>query len=82
MIHLTRAMEFVTTKTETEALLLEINLIEQLKPRASTCSCATTRASRKEILIRRDHPATRIKKYREARFDPRRPFRPSPRPGR
>jgi hypothetical protein len=30
MVHLTRSMEFVTTKTETEALLLEINLIKSL----------------------------------------------------
>ena len=33
MVDLTRSMEFVTTRTETDALLLEINLIKQLKPR-------------------------------------------------
>ena len=33
MISQTAAMEFVTTATETEALLLEANLIKQLKPR-------------------------------------------------
>lgn len=33
MIVDTAAMEFVTTQTETEALLLETNLIKQLKPR-------------------------------------------------
>src|SRR5579862_9990581 len=33
MVDLTRSMEFVTTRTETDALLLEINLIQQLKPR-------------------------------------------------
>jgi len=33
MISETAAMEFVTTATETEALLLEANLIKQLKPR-------------------------------------------------
>jgi len=33
MISATAAMEFITTETETEALLLEANLIKQLKPR-------------------------------------------------
>ena len=33
MISATASMEFITTETETEALLLESNLIKQLKPR-------------------------------------------------
>jgi excinuclease UvrABC nuclease subunit len=33
MIAQTAAMEFVTTRTETEALLLEANLIKRLRPR-------------------------------------------------
>jgi excinuclease ABC subunit C len=33
MVALTRSMEFVTTHTEAEALLLECNLIKQLQPR-------------------------------------------------
>ena len=33
MISLTATMEFVVTETETEALLLEANLIKKLKPR-------------------------------------------------
>ena len=33
MVSLTRAMEFVTTRTEADALLLESNLIKRLKPR-------------------------------------------------
>ena len=33
MIQATASMEFITTETETEALLLEANLIKQLKPR-------------------------------------------------
>ena len=36
MIAATASMEFVTTRTESEALLLEANLIKRLKPR-STC---------------------------------------------
>ena len=44
MIAGTVTMEFVTTKTETEALLLEANLINGCA-RASTCCCATTSRS-------------------------------------
>ena len=64
MVHLTRSMEFVTTKTETEALLLEINLIKQLKPRFNVL--LRDDKSFPEILIRRDHPAAQIRKHRGA----------------
>jgi excinuclease ABC subunit C len=68
MVHLTRAMEFVTTKTETEALLLEINLIKQLKPRFNVL--LRDDKSFPEILIRRDHPAPQIRKHRGAHSIP------------
>jgi excinuclease ABC subunit C len=68
MIHLTRAMEFVTTKTETEALLLEINLIKQLKPRFNVQ--LRDDKSFPEILIRRDHRAPQIRKHRGAHTIP------------
>jgi excinuclease ABC subunit C len=64
MVHLTRAMEFVSTKTETEALLLEINLIKQLKPRFNVQ--LRDDKSFPEILIRRDHRAPQIRKHRGA----------------
>ncbi|MDB5458537.1 MAG: uvrC [Caulobacteraceae bacterium] len=62
MVHLTRAMEFVTTKTETEALLLESNLIKRLKPRFNVV--LRDDKSFAEILIRRDHAAPQIRKHR------------------
>jgi len=68
MLHLTRAMEFVTTKTETEALLLEINLIKQLKPRFNVQ--LRDDKSFPEILIRRDHRAPQIRKHRGAHSVP------------
>jgi excinuclease ABC subunit C len=43
-IEATAAMEFVSTRTETEALLLEANLINA-SVRASTSCCATTSRS-------------------------------------
>ncbi len=68
MVHLTRSMEFVTTKTETEALLLEINLIKQLKPRFNVL--LRDDKSFPEILIRRDHRAAQIRKHRGAHSIP------------
>jgi excinuclease ABC subunit C len=68
MVHLTRAMEFVSTKTETEALLLEINLIKQLKPRFNVQM--RDDKSFPEILIRRDHRAAQIRKHRGAHTIP------------
>ncbi len=64
MVHLTRAMEFTTTRTETEALLLESNLIKTLKPRFNVV--LRDDKSFAEILIRRDHPAPQIRKHRGA----------------
>jgi excinuclease ABC subunit C len=68
MVHLTRSMEFVSTKTETEALLLEINLIKQLKPRFNVQ--LRDDKSFPEILIRRDHRAAQIRKHRGAHTIP------------
>jgi excinuclease ABC subunit C len=62
MVHLTRAMEFTTTRTETEALLLESNLIKRMKPRFNVV--LRDDKSFAEILIRRDHPAPQIRKHR------------------
>jgi excinuclease ABC subunit C len=62
MVHLTRAMEFTTTRTETEALLLESNLIKRLKPRFNVV--LRDDKSFAEILIRRDHAAPQIRKHR------------------
>ena len=64
MVNLTRAMEFVSTKTETDALLLESNLIKRLKPRFNVV--LRDDKSFPEILLRRDHPAPQIKKHRGA----------------
>lgn len=62
MISLTASMEFVVTDTETEALLLEANLIKRLKPRFNIL--LRDDKSFPYIVIRRDHPAPQIMKYR------------------
>jgi len=64
MVHLTLSMEFVTTKTETEALLLEINFIKSLKPRFNVL--LRDDKTFPEILIRRDHVSPQIRKHRGA----------------
>lgn len=64
MIMLTRAMEFVVTETESEALLLEASLIKSLKPRFNVL--LRDDKSFPYILIRRDtkNDAPQIVKYR------------------
>jgi len=65
MIALTHAMEFVTVRTEAEALLLEANLIKRFKPRFNVLM--RDDKSFPYILIRRDTPAPQILKHRGAR---------------
>ena len=67
MISLTRAMEFVVTETETEALLLEASLVKSLKPRFNVL--LRDDESFPYILIRRNHEAPQIKKYRGSKQD-------------
>ena len=65
MISGTVTMEFVTTKTETEALLLEANLIKRLRPRFNVL--LRDDKSFPFILITSDHWASQILKHRGAR---------------
>jgi excinuclease ABC subunit C len=65
MISLTCSMEFVTVRTEPEALLLEANLIKRFKPRFNVLM--RDDKSFPYILIRRDTPAPQILKHRGAR---------------
>lgn len=67
MISLTRAMEFVVTESETEALLLEASLVKSLKPRFNVL--LRDDKSFPYILIRRNHEAPQIKKYRGSKQD-------------
>ena len=65
MIANTCSMEFVTTKTEPEALLLEANLIKRLKPRYNVI--LRDDKSFPYILIAKDHKVAQITKHRGAR---------------
>ncbi len=65
MIHETAEMLFVTTASETEALLLESNLIKQLKPRYNVSY--RDDKSFPNILLRQDHPFPQLLKHRGAR---------------
>jgi excinuclease ABC subunit C len=65
MIAATASLEFVTTRTETEALLLEANLIKRLRPRFNVLM--RDDKSFPYIVITRDHPAPQILKHRGAR---------------
>ena len=65
MIADTASMEFVTTATEIEALLLEANLIKRLKPRYNVV--LRDDKSFPFILIARDHAVPQILKHRGGR---------------
>jgi excinuclease ABC subunit C len=68
MVALTRTVEFIVTRTETEALLLEANLIKRLRPRFNV----TLRDDKSfpYIVITTDHWAPQILKHRGARTRP------------
>lgn len=65
MILSTASMEFVTVRTEAEALLLEANLIKRFKPRFNVLM--RDDKSFPYILISRDHGAPAVMKHRGAR---------------
>jgi len=65
MVRETTHMEFVTTRTETEALLLEANLIKRLRPRFNVL--LRDDKSFPYILISGDHRAPALLKHRGAR---------------
>jgi excinuclease ABC subunit C len=74
MISETASMMFLTTRTETEALLLEQNLIKQLKPRYNVL--LRDDKSFPNILLTGHHPYPQIRKHRGARKDKGRYFGP------
>lgn len=68
MVAATATLEFVSTRSETEALLLEANLIKRLRPRFNVL--LRDDKSFPYILITKDHPAPQILKHRGARSRP------------
>ncbi len=65
MIRATASMMFLTTQTEAEALLLEQNLIKQLKPRYNVL--LRDDKSFPNILVSKEHAFPQIKKHRGAK---------------
>ena len=65
MIRETAAMMFLTTRTETEALVLEQNLIKQLKPKYNVL--LRDDKSFPNILVSKTHAFPQIKKHRGAK---------------
>ncbi|MFZ8951922.1 MAG: excinuclease ABC subunit UvrC, partial [Alphaproteobacteria bacterium] len=74
MVSETRSMQIVTTHTEVEALLLEINLIKQLMPRYNVL--LRDDKSFPHILIARDHEFPQLVKHRGAQKRPGNYFGP------
>jgi len=67
MISDTASMMFLTTKTETEALLLEQNLIKQLKPKYNVL--LRDDKSFPNILVPKNHDFPQVKKHRGKRSE-------------
>jgi excinuclease ABC subunit C len=67
MVHETRAMEFVRTRSEVEALLLESNLIKRLKPRYNVS--LRDDKSFPYIELTSSHEFPRLAKHRGSRSD-------------
>ncbi|MFV0386455.1 excinuclease ABC subunit UvrC, partial [Paracoccus sp. (in: a-proteobacteria)] len=67
MIRETHSMMFLTTRTETEALLLEQNLIKQLKPRYNVL--LRDDKSFPNILVAKSHDFPQIRKHRGAKSE-------------
>jgi excinuclease ABC subunit C len=65
MIFATASMEFVRTETESEALLLEANIVKRLRPRYNVL--LRDDKSFPYILISEDHEAPELMKHRGAR---------------
>ena len=74
MIAATAGMMFLTTDSEIEALLLEQNLIKQLKPRYNVS--LRDDKSFPNIHVTADHPFPQIRKHRGLRKEPGRYFGP------
>jgi len=74
MVASTASMMFLTTETETEALLLEQNLIKQLKPRFNVL--LRDDKSFPSILLTGDHAFPQIRKHRGLRKEKGRYFGP------
>lgn len=65
MVSQTETMEFITTNSEVEALLLESNLIKKLKPRFNIL--LRDDKSFPYIMVTNDHDFPQVKKHRGAR---------------
>ena len=80
MIDATRDMEFIRTETETDALLLEANLIKKMKPRYNVL--LRDDKSFPYILLAEDHDVPQLYKHRGARKRPGAYFGPFASAGR